>query len=84
MSKILEYRRGQPDESGYWWLWPSYKFLKRTDFLPAGPRIVEVRMQNDIIADKPGLYMKYGNSRLEAELFEGRVAGPIPEPKMKR
>lgn len=81
MSQALKYHRGQPDQPGWWWLWPDEKFCKETG-APDGPSIIEVRMQSDITI-KPELHMLYRGFRLEAWLFKGRVAGPIPEPEIK-
>lgn len=53
----LEYRRGKPDKPGYWWLWPDEKFVKQTGLNFGWSRIVEVRTQNDVIPNKPELYM---------------------------
>ena len=79
---ILQFRNGTPDQAGWWWLLPNKEWLNKTgNFLPDGPSIVEVRMYGDVIPQKPELMMRGHEGRLEAYLFEGKVSGPIPEPK---
>jgi hypothetical protein len=82
MTARFRWRKGKPDKPGWWWLWPDKKFHGQAGG-PAGPRIVEVRRQADVTPGKPELYMQGvpdRNSRLEAFLFKGRIAGPIPAP----
>lgn len=77
--KNLRWRRGVPNKEGWWWLWWDDKIAREFNHRP-GPQIVEVKMQGDVVPGKPELHMQLGNSRLEAFVFKGKVAGPIPRP----
>ncbi len=79
MAKQLKWHRGVPDSPGFWWLLPDKEYSQQVGG-PTGPSIIEVRRQNDIVPQKPELYMQYRDFRLEAYLFKGMVAGPISQP----
>ena len=66
----LRWWRGQPDEEGWWFIRPngSSKSLVRK---------VELR---DPACTTPALFIIGRDSMVEAETFQGMVAGPIPEP----
>lgn len=87
MAKQLKWRRGVPDQPGWWYIWPDEGHWLNGN---KNPRICLVKPGSGLGASvdsysENGLFINgYPDHehQSEASLFKGRVAGPIPEPIM--
>jgi len=77
-TRRLKWREGVPEEPGFYWVMPDTEFRHHIGGAADEPRIIEVRKQ--FVAVKPELLLQLPNGRLEAFLFKGWLAGPIPTP----
>jgi len=80
MARTLKYRRGVPDQPGWWYVWPDEGHWLNGS---TEPRVRQIAMRDTFDGKGPQLcILSFPDHEhmTETYLFKGQVAGPVPQP----